>query len=846
MEPKPVKFAVHKFGGTSVGTGPRMLGCADRVRESAADGEGIIVVSSAMHGVTDTLLTLIDRAARGEHDPADLDGLRHHHANATPEVRIDAAEVVEIVDAIAARLDAAATLRDGSARTRDGIVACGEKLAVRLLAGALRARGFHAVAVDADEFLETDDAFGSAAPIHDVAEARIRRTLQPLVLDGKVPVVTGFCGRAPDGSTTTLGRGGSDWSATLIAGAIDAERVVIWTDVDGVYSADPRVVPEARSIPHLNYREAGELSHYGAKVLHQRTILPVAGKSIPIHIRSTMAPHRPGTIIDGRLQRGSHPVKGISAIPDQAIVSVEGRGMAGVPGVASSVFGALAAAGVNVTMISQSGSESSICLAIADTDAGKAELALKREFRDALSHGDIEEIVVQRDAAIVAAVGLGMAHTPGVAARICGALAARDVNIIAIAQGSSELNVSLAIAQSDVESAIRAIHESFGLDRLDTGEDTTRRLDLVLIGLGGIGRGFVELIANRKDAIRDRVGLDAHIVGVCDRSGHILDPRGIPEAVLERAFEAKTSGRSIAQVEGAVSHDGPADLIEAAGAYRLARPILIDVTDADFDEDLFITAFDRGMDVVTANKRPLAGPAKRFRALIDGAAHARRHFLAEATVGAGLPVLDTLDTLIATGDVPRRIEGCLSGTLAFVLGEMEKGRKLSQAVRDAVDQGYTEPDPGADLGGLDVARKALILGRLAGLLEGDTTPDCAPFVADLPTGKDAVLGALQDHDDDFSKRFDAAKANGCVLRYVARIESGRADVGLREVPADSSLGRLSGTDNMLVFTSDRYATRPLVITGPGAGIDVTAMAVLADVLRIAAERAGNVTGAPTA
>ena len=516
--------------------------------------------------------------------------------------------------------------------------------------------------------------------------------------------------------------------------------------------------------------------------------------------------------------------------------------MAGVPGIASRIFGAHAGAGVNVTMISQSGSESSICLAIADSDAGPAELALKRAFRDALTDGDIEEIVVQRDAAIVAAVGLGMAHTPGVAARVCAALATGGVNIIAIAQGSSELNVSLAIAHQDVESAIRAIHDTFGLDRLDTGVDSTRRLDLILMGLGGIGRGFVDLLSRRREAIRERLGLDAQVVGVCDRSGHLIDPRGIAGSTLAEVCTLKAAGTDIKDIEGGVAHTGPGDLLAAAGAYRLARPILIDMTDGDFDASLFTEAFERGVDVVTANKRPLAGPADRFRALVDGAASSRRHFRAEATVGAGLPVLDTLDTLIATGDIPRRVEGCLSGTIAYVLGEVENGRRLSEAVREAVAHGYTEPDPAVDLGGVDVARKALILGRLAGLLSGDTEVTREPFVPDLPSGADAVLATLESHDDAFAQRLEEARGRDHVLRYLARIEPGAADVGLREIPITSSLGQLRGTDNMLVFTSDRYQERPLVITGPGAGVEVTTMAVLADVLRIAAERAGNITG----
>lgn len=838
-----MRTEVHKFGGTSVGDGPCIQRCTELVAEASVEAS-IIVVSSAVDGVTDTLVELVAAAGVGDGPGlAPFEALQERHLALARHLEIDPDPIAALLDSLEERLYAAATLRDGSPRTYDAIVSLGEKLAVRLLAGALVSHGVDAVPVDTDEFLDTDDRFGQATPLHDIADMRVTAALQPMLAAGQVPVLTGFCGRAPDGSTTTLGRGGSDYSATLVAGALDADQVVIWTDVDGVYSADPRIVPEARPVIQLNYREAGELSYYGAKVLHQRTIIPVAGRGIPVYIKSTLDADAPGTVIDGRLTRGSHPVKGVSAITDQALISVEGKGMAGVPGIASRVFGALARDDISVTMISQSSSESSICLAVSRDDADRAEVSLKRAFRHDLTHGEVEEVIVQRGVGLVAAVGLGMAHTPGVAARVCTALANGGINILAIAQGSSELNVSLAVARRDVEDAVRALHHEFGLDRIDPGEAGSRRLDLLLLGIGSIGRGFVELLQRRHDAILDRLGLDARVVAVCDRSGYVVDPLGLTDERLQSISEAKQDGADIATLPDGVAHDDPVGMLRAATQYRLARPILIDASDADLEASLFEAAFASGVDVVTANKRPLAGSAERFRALMDGAREHGRRIRAEATVGAGLPVVDTLETLIATGDVPRRIEGCLSGTLAFVIASLEAGVKLSDAVADAVQRGYTEPDPAIDLGGDDVARKALILGRLAGLLPDGVTPDREPFVAGLPAGDpEAVIAALRDHDEAFAERLADARSRGSVLRYVARVEAGSAHVGLREVPASSSIGNLSGTDNMLVFTSDRYAERPLVVTGPGAGIDVTAMAVLGDVLRIAAERTTGTSG----
>ena len=342
-----------------------------------------------------------------------------------------------------------------------------------------------------------------------ICDRTIVAALSPRLARGEVPVVTGFCGRAPDGATTTLGRGGSDLTATLLAAALRADEVTIWTDVDGVFSADPGIVPSARVIRQLNFREAAEMSYYGAKVLHQRTMIPVASLGIPVRTRSSFAPEAGGTLIDGRVTPGSHPVKAVTAVRDQCLVSVEGKGMAGVPGVAARLFAAIAAARISVTMISQSSSESSICLAVPGDRAIDAEQTLKREFRADITRGDVDEIVVRRGASLIATVGLGMAHTPGVAARVFTALAKRGVNVLAVAQGSSELNITLAVAEGGTNDAIRSLHAEFGLDRIDTGDDSARAFDLILLGSGNIGRALVALIHDRHAHIVERFGLDA-------------------------------------------------------------------------------------------------------------------------------------------------------------------------------------------------------------------------------------------------------------------------------------------------------------------------------------------------
>ncbi len=838
------RLEVHKFGGTSLGDAVRIAACAELLVQ-ARSRCAVVAVASAMAGVTDRLVAASTAAAAGERGVALglIDEIFARHEATLGELgagpvdtereffRNTREQLRELVKAIS-------LLRELAPRSRDQILAAGEKLSVRLLAAALTARGAAARPVDADTFLETDDHFGEANAVAQVADRAIAGALRPLLVRGEIPVVTGFCGRAPDGATTTLGRGGSDLTATIIAAALRADEVTIWTDVEGVFTADPRTVPEARVIRQLNFREAAEMSYYGAKVLHQRTMIPVAALRIPVRTRSSFAPDEAGTVVDGTFTPGSHPVKAVTAVSAQALVSVEGKGMAGVPGVAARVFGALARRKLSITMISQSSSESSICFALPAEEAFAAEAALKQEFRADLSRGDVDEITVRRGVALVAVVGLGMAHTSGVAARVFGALGTRRVNVLAIAQGSSELNISLAVDDARAADAVRALHEEFALHRLDTGEDTTRRLDLILLGCGRIGRALASLLRERSNHFFDRFGLSPRIVAIADRSGYLFRTNGIADGELDALLDAKAAGRPIAGLAGARASTDPAGVVREALAYRLARPILVDVSDSEGNQAAFLEAFRLGCDVVTANKKPLAGSHTDFLALRTAAEQTGRRLKAEATVGAGLPVMDTLEMLLGSGDRLVRAEGCLSGTLGLLTTRLEEGIPFSSAVREAVECGYTEPDPVADLSGADVARKATILGRLSGLASADP-PVVAqglvdPALAGLPVAE--LLTRLAAYDEPFARRVADARARGATLRYVATVEPGRIEVGLVEVPLDAPAGRLRGTDNLVVFTSERYHTRPLVVMGPGAGVDVTAMGVLGDILRIAAER----------
>jgi aspartokinase/homoserine dehydrogenase 1 len=839
-----MRTEVHKFGGTSVGSAERLRAAASLI-DAAAHHTRLVVVASAMAGITDRLVAAARSARLGQIQQASesLDQMEAQHDAVLRELDPDAvqvrADLAALAEELRALLRSAHVLGELSPRVHDRIVATGEKWSTRLLTVALHVLGRRAQVLDADTFLETDGEFGEASP-QPGAERTITGRLLPLLDQGIVAVVTGYCGRAPDGATTTLGRGGSDLSATVLARALRADEVVIWTDVPGVFTADPRIVPEARTIAQLNYREAAELAYYGAKVLHQRTMIPVASLGIPVRTRSSFEPAHPGTLVDRGFTPGSHPVKGISAIRGQCLLSLEGNGLAGVPGVSARLFGALASRRISVTMISQSSSEASICFALPSADADEAERVLKAEFRPELSRGYVEEIVVQRGVGLVACVGLGMAHTPGVAARIFGALGKRRVNVLAIAQGSSELNISLALREQDVPEAIRALHSELGLHRLDPGVEAHGGLDLILLGCGKVGRALVQLVKERADRVEARFGVRPRFVGLADRSGYRFDPMGLDLGELEAMLAGKAEGRSLASWPGARSSPDLTELVREASRWRLVRPVLVDVTDAD--HEAFPLALSAGFDVVTANKVPLAGPMASWRQLVQLAQERGRILKAEATVGAGLPVIDTVEMLLATGDQLLSVEGCFSGTLGFVMTRLRQGVRFSEAVREAAERGYTEPDPVVDLSGADVARKASILGRLSGLLAEETPVSleglCDPAWAGLP--REELLQRLATLDEPMARRVEQAQARQEVLQFVARVEvgegRGRVQVGPVAVPADSPMGALRGTDNLVVFTTERYRERPLVVQGPGAGISVTAMGVLSDVLRIAAER----------
>jgi bifunctional aspartokinase / homoserine dehydrogenase 1 len=716
-----------------------------------------------------------------------------------------------------------------SARTADDVLSRGERLSARLVAAALDQAGHQAEYVDATDVVRTDAVFGQAAPDFALTEQSAQRVLSPLLERGTVPVIPGFLGATPSGDVATLGRGGSDLTATLLARSLGASQVFLWKDVPGLLTADPRLVPDARVIPQVHAREAAELAYYGAKVLHPRALIPLTGRRTSIYIRPFADPSSPGTEVSERATPGKSPVKALTAATGQALMTVAGNGMLGVPGIAARTFAALHGRQISVSLISQASSEHSICFSVPEPLAEEARRSLLQEFQGEIARREIDGVEVSPGMATLAVVGLGMQGTPGVAAGVFSALAAGGINVVAIAQGSSELNISVVISAAEAAEAQRRIHSAFQLSRIRGGSVVRpERMELILLGLGQIGQALAALLSGV-----DRPALSLHVAAIIDRSGFVFEPQGIPPRRLDSIVAAKRKGRPLSELPKARVASAEDAVAHIAG-YALTRPVLVDLT-AEDTAPVLERALLSGMDLVLANKRPLADS----RAVTDGlwqTARARgRRILHEATVGAGLPIIDTYHKLVESGDTITRIEGLLSGTLGYVLSEVSSGVAFSAAVRAAMAKGYTEPDPRDDLSGMDVARKALILARLLGY-PGELQPEAVESL--VPAWARTIVLAeflqrIEELDESWQQRVKSAADAGAVLRYVALVTPSEMAVGVRSVPLTSPFAAIRGSDNQLVFTTARYNEGPLIITGPGAGAEVTAAGVLNDILRLA-------------
>jgi bifunctional aspartokinase / homoserine dehydrogenase 1 len=838
-------ITVHKFGGAALAD-PAAFRHAASIIASHASQRPVIVVS-AMRGVTDALSAAASGTAAAAR--ATLATLaRNHRAVATAIItdRARRARLLASIDEIFGELhELCETQRRGApdAAHLDAVISRGEVLAATLLVAALLDRGQSAEFIDATRIVQTDGVHRAATPDTIRTAAAATKIILPRVKRHIIPVVPGFIGRGRAGAVVTLGRGGSDLTATLLARVLKATRVMLWKDVPGLLTADPRVVPDARLIPTLHVREASELAYHGAKILHPRALIGLPATT-RLFIRPLADPAATGTEIStyatvGEKKRGvpALPVKALAVISDQALVTIVGNGMAGLPGVAARALGALEQMHISVSLISMASSEHSLCIAVPGAMATAVATRFRDEFSAEIARREIDGVDVRRKVATLAIVGLGMAGTPGVSARLFDALAAARINVVAIAQGASELNVSVVIDGKHAATAQRAVHAAFRLDKIGGGAASSRQhADVIVLGFGLIGRELALQLAMRRTPEGGRLTAPVRVVGVIDSSGYLFDPHGIAPRKLKAIADAKADGTPIAKLPDGQSATAEA-AVRAIGSHALERPILVDVTAADSSSTLE-AALNAGMDLVLANKRPLVTSGKHGKGLARLAAARGRRMLHEATVGAGLPVIDTINKLTASGDKILQIEGCPSGTLGFLFSEMSRGTRFSVALQSAMAKGYTEPDPRDDLSGMDVARKALILGRLlgyAGELADIKVESLVPVaMRSLPLTE--FLARASELDTAWATRVSDAQARGEVLRYRIIVSARAVRVGVVAVDASSPLGALGGTDNLFAFSTMRYKSNPLVITGPGAGAGVTAAGVFTDVLTLADQR----------
>lgn len=820
------RLEVWKFGGASLAD-EQGIRCA--AAQIAAHRGPLVVVVSALAGVTDLLLTGAQRAAGGDYRSAAAaaSAFRAKHVKAARAVAQGKARqrlLGAIDDAAREYGDVCkglSLLGHLTPRAQDLLVSRGERLSAQLLAAAIPS----SAVVDALDLIATDDAHGNAAPELGATRQRVRRQLKPMLKRSRIAIVPGFIGRAADGSLTTLGRGGTDLTATLLARSLPARTVVFWKDVPGILTADPRLVADARVIPHLHHREAAEVAHYGAKVLHPRALIPVAGTRIKLRIRSFVDPALPGTEVSARTALTAYPVKAIAILPSQSVVTVAGKGMVGVHGIAARTFAAVDAAGISVSTIFQASSESSIGFTVPDADANAAIASLRKAFRHELESGLIDGVTARSGVAVIAVVGDGMVGTPGISARVFGALVAGGINVMAIAQGSSERNISFVVSAADAPEAARRIHAAFQLSKIGGGLPVAKpHTDVVLLGYGRVGRALSDQIAGGdRESIR--------IVGLLDRSGYVFDAKGLSRARLRKLAKAKDSGALLSTLGGRTA--SASEALAVMADHAVSQPVVVDVT-SDETLGLLQSAVTQGFDVVLANKKPLAGTFDSYAHLLDEAASRGRRIRYEATVGAGLPIIDTYRKLFETGDRVLRIDGCVSGTLMYVLSEVSAGRPFSSAVREAVERGYAEPDPRDDLSGRDAARKGLILARMLGYRGAAPVPDDLVPAKYRSLSLREFLGRLEDLDAAWQKRVADEQARGRVLRYVVSATPRTVSAGLVAVPASSPMGAAGGTRNIVTFHSRRYRREPLVISGPGAGADVTAAGLLNDICSLSA------------
>ncbi|CAI9754276.1 unnamed protein product [Fraxinus pennsylvanica] len=828
--PKGDTWSIHKFGGTCMGTSERIRNVADIIVKD--ESERKLVVVSAMSKVTDMMYDLISKAqSRDDSYINALDAvLEKHTSTAIDLLKGDGltnflSQLHRDISNLKAMLRAIYIAGHATESFSDFVVGHGELWSAQLLSSVIKKNGSDCNCMDTRDVLVVNPVSSNQVD-PDYLESGKRLEIWYSDNPSNIIVATGFIASTPQSIPTTLKRDGSDFSAAIMGALFRARQVTIWTDVDGVYSADPRKVSEAVILKTLSYQEAWEMSYFGANVLHPRTIIPVMKYDIPIVIRNIFNLSAPGTMIcrsfvcENENDQGlESPVKGFATIDHVALVNVEGTGMAGVPGTASSIFSAVKDVGANAIMISQASSEHSVCFAVPEKEVKAVSMALESRFRQALDAGRLSQIAVIPNCSILATVGQKMASTPGVSATLFNALAKANINIRAIAQGCSEYNVTVVVKREDCIRALRAVHSRFYLSR------TT--IAMGIIGPGLIGGTLLDQLRDQAAVLKEKFNIDLRVMGVTGSRTMLLSDVGIDLSKwrdLQREKGEKADMQKFVQ--------------RVHGNHFIPNTVIVDCTSDSYVASHYHDWLRRGIHVITPNKKANSGPLEQYLKLRDLQRQSYTHYFYEATVGAGLPIISTLQGLLETGDKILRIEGIFSGTLSYIFNNFVGTRAFSDVVKEAKEAGYTEPDPRDDLSGTDVARKVIILARESRLkLELSDIPvqSLVPEPLKASASTEEFMQQLPTFDQDLAKQRQEAEAAGDVLRYVGIVDvvNQKGIVELRRYKKEHPFAQLSGSDNIIAFTTQRYEKQPLVIRGPGAGAEVTAGGVFSDILRLA-------------